>query len=149
MGRCSTDGLSVTLHLSTILLCQNQLSPSLSPLTMTINSVDHSYLSLSPSPSSLSVPSVGTVVVAVRHSSPTVASVASVRHCHFASAPSPCGPLVHDPRCSPLLRRSHLSQQLCFCSGLAEEYEESQWELKGKTTEASFQSFMSCRALGP
>lgn len=105
--------LSVTLHLSTILLCQHQLSPSVTP--------DHDHQFCRPQLSLFIAVTI--ILVCPFHCryhccSPFLFNaVASVRHCNFAPALSPCSPLVHDSRCSTLLRRSHLPRQLCFCNG--------------------------------
>lgn len=102
--------LSITLSLSTVLLCQHQ---SLSPLTTTISFLDHSYLSYH-CHFAITIILVPPFCYHYQPCSPLLSTVASVHHCTFAPPPSPCNPLVHDPRCSPLLWRSLLPRQLCF-----------------------------------
>lgn len=67
--------LPIATSLSSIFLCQHHLSPSMSPLTGTIDSLDHSSLSL---------------------------ALLSDHHCDFATTPPPSSPPVHDLTCSPL-----------------------------------------------
>lgn len=97
VGRCSTNVLFPSLCISPPFFSASINCLHQSPLIMTINSVDHSYLSL--------FIAVTIILVCPFHCryhccSPFLFNaVASVRHCNFAPALSPCGPLVHDSRC--------------------------------------------------
>lgn len=88
VGRCSTNVLFPSLCISPPFFSASINCLHQSPLTMTINSVDHSYLSLSLSPSSLSVPSI-VAITAVRHSSsmllPLSVIVILLQHCLLAA----------------------------------------------------------------